>query len=75
MVLPYTETFPYVVLLTSVALALGALIVASTAVFTIHKAELQWFHGVRRSSLLDCQVDIQYPVKLPWRHIALHPEY
>ena len=63
-VLPCTETFPYIVLLISVALAVGALVVASTAVFTIYKAELSWFHEVRHPTLLDRQADAQYPVHI-----------
>ena len=72
-VIPYTRTFPYCVLLSSVALSLGALIVASTAVFTIHKAEAEWFRKVRHpSSLLGSQDDVQNLPTLSI-HVALHP--
>jgi len=49
-ILPYTMTAPYCVLLVSVALALGALIVGSSAVFVIHKAKVEWFNETMMSS-------------------------
>lgn len=59
-ILPYTAEGPYCVLLTSVALAIGALIMGSTAVFIIHKAKVQWFHEVSYPSVLNCRDDVRY---------------
>ena len=48
---------PYCVLLVSIGLSLGGLIVGSTAVFIMHKANVKWYYEVRHLFVLDCQGD------------------
>ncbi|KAF9778707.1 hypothetical protein BJ322DRAFT_484964 [Thelephora terrestris] len=49
-ILPYTNTGPYCVLLTSIGLSLGGLIVGSATAFVIHKSRAEWFRETMMGS-------------------------